>query len=83
MVYINQGKEIDFLTEKQGKKYFIQVALSAAEDKAYNREMRAFSGMNQLDKKLLITTDNIDYFSSNITHVALKKFLMSKSLEEL
>lgn len=37
------GKEIDFLAEKGNRRYFIQVAYSVAEEKAYQREMAAFS----------------------------------------
>lgn len=82
-VFINQGKEIDFLAEKAGKKYYIQVAMSVVEDKAYNREMGAFNNLAQTDKKILITTDPTDYSTSNVTHVTFEKFLSSESLADL
>ena len=82
-VYVNKGREIDFLAEKEGKKYYIQAALSVAEEKAYNREMSAFEGLSQIDKKILITNDQIDYSTSNVTHISFEHFLLLNSLNEI
>lgn len=41
-VYDNAGREIDFPAQCGNKKYFVQVAYSVAEDKAYTREFDAF-----------------------------------------
>ena len=82
-VFINNGKEIDFLAEKEGKKYYVQVALSIAEEKPYNREMGAFEGLSQIDKKILITNDGNDYSTSNVTHLNFERFLRLNSLEEI
>ena len=60
-VYNNAGKEIDFLAQKGNKKYYVQVAYSVAEEKAYNREFEAFKGIDNLSQKILITNDEIDY----------------------
>lgn len=79
-VYDNNGREIDFLAEKGNYRYFIQAAYSVAEDKAYEREMSAFSGLGQIDKKILITNDELDYSTSNVEHIRLKDFLMRDSL---
>ncbi|MDO5121308.1 MAG: hypothetical protein Q4D46_04435, partial [Erysipelotrichaceae bacterium] len=76
-------REIDFIAEKDGKKYFIQVALSVAEEKAWQREMRAFEELSQIDRKILITTDNIDYSTSNVMHISLDRFLSLASLAEI
>ena len=81
-VYDNNGREIDFLAEKGNRRYYIQVAYSVAEDKTYQREMSAFFGTNQLDRKILITNDDIDYSTSNVEHIRLKEFLLLTSLEE-
>ena len=75
-LFYNNGKEIDFLAEKSGKKYYIQVAYSVAEDKAYEREFGAFKNISQIDKKIIITNDEIDYSTSNVEHLSLKKFLL-------
>ena len=75
-VFNNNGKEIDFLAEKSGKKYYIQVAYSVMEDKAYEREFGAFKNISQLDRKIIITNDEIDLSTSNVEHINLKKFLL-------
>ncbi|MBR5970086.1 MAG: ATP-binding protein [Lachnospiraceae bacterium] len=75
-VFDNNGKEIDFLAEKENLRYYIQVAYSVAEDKAYNREFGAFRSLSQLDRKILITNDDIDYSTSNVQHIKLSEFLL-------
>ena len=79
-VYNNAGKEIDFLAQKGNKKYFVQVAYSVAEDKAYNREFEAFKGIDNLSQKILITNDEIDYSTSIVKHIKLN-FLLMKDLD--
>ena len=81
-VYDNNGREIDFLAENGNYRYFIQVAYSVAEDKVYQREMSAFTGLNQVDTKILITNDDIDYSTSNVKHIKLKDFLLMENLEK-
>ena len=81
-VYDNNGREIDFLAEKGNHRYYIQVAYSVAEEKTYQREMSAFSGTNQLDRRILITNDDIDYSTSNVEHISLKDFLFLTSLDD-
>ena len=80
-VYNNAGKEIDFLAQKGNKKYFVQVAYSVAEDKAYNREFEAFKGIDNLSQKILITNDEIDYSTSIVKHIKLKDFLLMQNLD--
>lgn len=79
-VYDNRGREIDFIAERSGKKYFIQVAYSVTEDKAYEREFSAFNSLTQLDRKMIITNDEIDYSTSNVYHIKLKDFLLMEDL---
>ena len=79
-VYENNGKEIDFLAEKDNLRYFIQVAYSVAEDKAHEREFAPFKSLSQVDKKILITTDEIDYSTSNVEHIKFRDFLDMESL---
>jgi uncharacterized protein len=80
-VFDNRGKGIDFLAQKENLKYYIQVAYSVAEDKAYDREFNAFNNLSQIDKKIIITTDEIDYSTSNIEHISLKKFIQLTNLK--
>ncbi len=79
-VYNNNGKEIDFLAQKENKKYYIQVAYSIAEEKTYNREFSAFSNIDNLFQKIIITNDDIDYSTGTIKHIRLKDFLYMESL---
>ena len=81
-VYNNSGKEIDFLAQRGNRKYFVQVAYSVAEDKAYTREFEAFRGIDHLSQKILITNDDIDYSTSVVRHIKLKDFLLMNSLDD-
>lgn len=79
-VFNNSGKEIDFLATKDGLQYYVQVALSVAEDKAYEREFGAFKNIDNLSQKILITNDDIDYSTSVVKHIKLKDFLLMTNL---
>lgn len=79
-VYDNNGKEIDFLATKNGKTYYVQVALSVAEEKAYNREFGAFASIDNIHQKIIITNDELDYSSSTVRHIRLKDFLGMEDL---
>jgi predicted AAA+ superfamily ATPase len=79
-VYNNGGKEIDFLATKDSKQYYVQVAYSVTEDKAYNREFGAFKNIDNLSQKIIITNDDIDYSTSTVKHIKLKDFLLMESL---
>ena len=74
-VFDNSGREIDFRATKENKTFLVQVAYSVAEDKAYEREMSAFASLDNSCKKVLITTDDIDFSTSTVTHYRLKDFL--------
>ena len=76
-VYDNNGREVDFLAEKDNKKYYVQVAYSVVENKTYSREFSAFNNLSQIDTKIIITNDEIDYSTSNVKHIKLKDFLMA------
>lgn len=79
-VYNNNGREIDFLAQKDNKKYYIQVAYSVTEDKTYEREFSAFSNIDNLSQKIIIANDDIDYSTSAVKHIKLKDFLLMESL---
>lgn len=79
-VYNNKGREIDFRAVRDGKLYLIQVAYSVAEEKAYDREFSAFSGIDNTMKKIIITNDDIDYSTSTVYHYKLRDFLLMNEL---
>ena len=82
-VFNKNGREIDFLAQKENKKYYIQVAYSIAEEKTYNREFSAFANIDNLTQKIIITNDDIDYSTSVIKHIKLKEFLIMNSLDDI
>lgn len=82
-VFQNGNYEIDFLAQMNGKKYYIQVAYSVEDNKAYEREFRAFANLDNTYKKILITNDEIDYSTSTVTHIKLKDFLFLESLDNI
>jgi predicted AAA+ superfamily ATPase len=77
----NEGGEIDFVAEMNSKKYYIQVAYSVAEEKAYEREMGAFENVDNDGQKVLITADELDYSTSTVRHIKLKDFLLMETLD--
>lgn len=79
-VYNDEKGEIDFVATKDGKKYYIQVAYSVAEDKAYNREMSSLNALENDAEKILITNDEIDYSTSVVRHLRFRDFLLAKGL---
>lgn len=79
-VFDNKGKEIDFLAQKGNKKYYIQVAFSVVDEKAYKREFEAFKDIDNLSQKIIITNDDIDYSTSVVKHIKLKDFLLMEEL---
>ena len=80
-IYNDSENEIDFLAHKDGKKYYIQVAYSVEDSKAYDREFKPFSKLDNSCKKILITNDEIDYSTSVVTHIKLKDFLLMEDLD--
>ena len=79
-VFNDTEREVDFVAEKDGKKYFIQVAFSVQNEKAYEREFRVFANLDNLSQKILITTDDLDYSTSVVRHIKLKDFLLMEDL---
>ncbi len=76
----NSEKEIDFMAQKDNKTYFVQVAYSVADEKAYSREFSAFDKIDNRNQKILITNDDIDYSTSAVRHTTLKEFLQIDEL---
>lgn len=79
-LYDNKGKEIDFIATKDNKTYLIQVAYSVVDEKAYQREFGAFADIDNNNKKIIITNDNVDFSTSTVTHIKLEDFLLMADL---
>lgn len=78
--FLNGKKEIDFRAEKDGKIYFIQVAYSVVDSKAYEREFSAFADLDNSCQKILVTCDMNDFSTSTVRHIRLEDFLLMESL---
>ena len=79
-VYHDGSQEIDFIANKGNKQYYIQVAYSVAEEKAYDREFGAFAKLDNSCQKIVITNDDIDYSTSTIRHIRFKDFVKMDEL---
>lgn len=78
--YDNNGREIDFIANKDGKNFLVQVAYSVYDEKAYQREISAFKGADDMMARILITNDELDYSTSLVRHIRLKDFLLMEEL---
>ena len=56
--------------------YFIQVAFSLVDQKAYEREFSAFEGLSSLSKMIIISNDENDYSTASVKHIRLRDFLV-------
>lgn len=81
-VFNKDNREIDFLARKGGKEYLIQVAYSVAEESTYKREMALFNVLDQSRRKILITTDSVDFSTSTVQHISLQDFLKKENLDQ-
>lgn len=79
-VYSDDKHEIDFVANKGNKQYYIQVAYSVAEEKAYEREFGAFAKLDNSSQKIVITNDDIDYSTSTVRHIKFKDFVLMNEL---
>jgi len=70
--------EIDFTAAKDGKKVYIQVTYSTAEEQVLNRELRPFGGPKDHYRRILITGDRTERSSQNgIEIISLGDFLLN------
>jgi len=79
-VYHDGSQEIDFVANKGNKQYYIQVAYSVAEEKAYEREFGAFAKLDNSCQKIVITNDDVDYSTSTVRHIQFRDFVQMDEL---
>ena len=79
-VYHDGSQEIEFVTHKGNKQYYIQAAYSVAEEKAYEREFGAFAKLDNSCQKIVITNDDIDFSTSTVCHIQFRDFVQMDEL---
>ena len=78
--YIVNNEEIDFIATENNKQYLVQVAHSVVDEKAYEREFKAFNKLDSSIQKILITLDDVDFSTSTVRHIKFKDFLLIDKL---
>ena len=71
--------EIDFVSRKGDKKCLIQVAYSISDQKAFNREYKAFDKVKDHSPKYVFSLDKKDTSNNGVTHINIIDFLLNKS----
>ena len=80
-VFTKGNQEIDFMANKSGKEYLIQVAYSIVDDATRRREFALFNVLDQSRKKIIITNDDFDFSTSTVQHFSLSHFLSMDQLD--
>ena len=71
----NRDKEIDFIVKDlMGKQYYIQVCYTLVNEETKNREISAFSKLDDGYKKIIITTDNNPFTNLGNGYISLNLF---------
>ena len=68
--------EIDFITEKQGKKIYIQVAYLLANEETLKREFSVYNFVKDSYPKYVVSMDDLDFSQNGIIHKNIKDFLL-------
>lgn len=74
-LYRKDGLDVDFLAEKDGKRFLIQAAWSVAGEDLYAKKFAPLCRTSLTSNKILITTDEADFSTATVKHVRLKDFL--------
>ncbi len=78
-VYIGKTKngEVDFMTQKDGEKKYIQVTYKLNDDEVIEREFGAFKPIDDPFPKYVISLDTKDFSQNGIKNLYLIDFLMN------
>ncbi len=77
--------EIDFVANKGSKKYYIQSALTVADEDKREQEIRSLKRVGDSFKKIVVVKDNIIPWHDNdgILYIGIKQFLLDENALEL
>ncbi len=70
--------EIDFVTESEGQRIYIQVALSILDEGAADREFKPLMQIDDNYPKYVMSLDTVDLSRSGIKHVSAERFLLGQ-----
>ena len=68
--------EVDFVANKDGKKFYIQVSYYMINKETIDREFNAFSPIKDASPKVVLSLDQIDLSRNGISHINLVDFLL-------
>lgn len=77
--------EIDFVANRGGKRYYIQSALTVADDEKRAQEVRSLNHVGDSFKKIVVIRDNIIpwHDDNGILYIGIEKFLLDESAMDL
>ena len=71
------GKEIDFVAEKSGKKIYFQVAYLMPTEETRDREFAPFSRIADNYPKYVLSMDELDFSRNGIIHMPIYDYLLT------
>ena len=69
-------KEIDFVCEKSGKRFYVQVCYLLATDKTIEREFNVYDSVKDHYPKYVLSMDEFDMSRNGIIHKNIRDFLL-------
>lgn len=73
----NNGKEIDFVATKYGKREYYQVCYYLTDENVVEREFGAFSGIDDNYPKYVVSMDELDFSQNGIIHQNIIDWLLN------
>ena len=74
-----KDKEVDFVCDKGCERIYVQVAYSLATQETRDREYGVLESLKTLDKKMLLTMDQLDMSDGTVEHHYIPDFLMGEN----
>lgn len=77
--------EIDFVANKGSRRYYIQSALTVADEEKRTQEVNSLNRVGDSFKKIVVVKDNIIpwHDENGILYVGIEKFLLNETAMEL
>ena len=77
--------EIDFVANKGSKKYYIQSALTVADEEKREQEIRSLKRVGDSFKKIVVVKDNIIpwHDDDGILYIGIEQFLLDESAMDM